>query len=132
MAVSARAGSVGPGTGGGIGGAVGGLKNGTVVLYQSGKPAARLTADTLTASQSRRSVVGTGKVVVRSLALPDSPAIRSDTMTWRYDTGTIQGTGNVLVTREPGTRIPGRAFTADTKLSRFTLEGGAGPASIRY
>jgi lipopolysaccharide assembly outer membrane protein LptD (OstA) len=104
----------------------GGLRNGTVTLYQQGKPAATLKAKIVRADQATRTVVGEGDVVVRSLASPDAPAIRADTMTWRYDADQITGHGNVLVTREPDMRVPGDRFTADTAVRRFRLYNGSG------
>jgi lipopolysaccharide assembly outer membrane protein LptD (OstA) len=128
--VTARAGAVGPGKAGTqTGGVVGSLSGGTAVLYQEGKPAAKLTADSVRAEQETRTVVAKGNATVTSLADPNTPAIRADTMTWRYETGTIKGTGNVLVTRKPDLRIPGTSFSADTRLHSFTLNGGAGPAT---
>ena len=128
--VTAKAGSVGPGKAGTPTGAVvGALNKGTAILYQEGKPSAKLTADSLQADKDTRTVVATGNAVVTSLADPNTPAIRADTMTWKYDPGTIHGTGNVLVTRKPDLRVPGASFTADTRLRKFTLKGGAGSAT---
>jgi hypothetical protein len=125
--LTARAGTVGPGKAGTqMGGTVGTLSGGTAVLYQEGKPAAKLTADSVRAEQESRTVVAKGNATVTSLAAPNTPAIRADTMTWRYETGTIKGVGNVLVTRKPDLRIPGSSFSADTRLRSFTLKGGAG------
>lgn len=128
--VTAKAGAVGPGKAGTqAGGVVGSLSKGTAVLYQEGKPAAKLTADSLRADKDTGIVVANGNAVVTSLADLTTPAIRADTMTWKYDPGTITGTGNVLVTRKPDMRIPGTSFSADTRLRKFTLKGGAGPAT---
>lgn len=109
--------------------AIGQLAGSVAVLYKNGKPAARMTADSVHADQATQTVVGIGSVSVRSLALPDTPAIRADRMTWRHATGTIQGAGHVLITRAPDLRLPGTAFTADTQLRTFQLKGGDGVAS---
>ena len=135
--VTARAGAVGPGKAGTgatpqPGGVVGSLSHGTAVLYQEGKPAAKLTADSVRADQETRIVTAKGNATVTSLSNPSSPAIRADTMTWRYETGTITGIGSVLVTREPDMRVPGTSFSADTRLRSFTLNGGAGAATGTY
>jgi lipopolysaccharide assembly outer membrane protein LptD (OstA) len=111
---------------------VGSLSQGTAILYQEGKPAAKLTADSVRAEQETRIVTAKGNATVTSLSDPNSPAIRADTMIWRYETGTITGTGNVLVTRKPDIRVPGTSFTADTRLHSFTLNGGAGAATGTY
>ncbi|MES2463231.1 MAG: LPS export ABC transporter periplasmic protein LptC [Armatimonadota bacterium] len=134
--VTAKAGAVGPGqpgkAGAQPGGVVGSLSGGTAVLYQEGKPTAKLTADSVRAEQESRTVVARGNATVTSLADPSSPAIRADTMTWRYDTGTITGVGNVLITRKPDLRVPGKSFSANTRLNSFTLNGGAGPATATF
>lgn len=128
--VTARAAAVGPGKPGTQSGSiVGSLSAGTATLYQEGKPAAKLTADSIRADKDTRIVTATGNAKVTSLALPNTPAIRADTMTWRYETGTITGSGNVLVTRKPDLRVPGASFSADTRLRSFTLNGGAGAAT---
>jgi hypothetical protein len=128
--VKAKAGAVGPGRpGADMGSAVGSLSGGTAILHQEGKPAAKLTADSLRADQETRTVTAKGNATVTSLADSSAPAIRADTMIWRYETGTIKGNGNVLVTRKPDLRVPGTSFTADTRLQTFTLSGGAGPVS---
>jgi hypothetical protein len=114
---------------GDLGGSLGQLLGSDAVLYQKGKPQARMTADSVQADESTHAVNGVGNVVVRSLALPDAPTIRADRMTWRYGTGTITGSGHVLVTREPDLRIPATSFTADTRLQKFVLNGNAGPGS---
>lgn len=123
--VKAAAGTVEP-----AGGALTGtLTNGTVTLFQNNKPAAVIRARQTRFDQKTRTVTAERDVVVRSLADPTSPAIRADTMIWRYDTQTITGKGNVLITRKPDYELPGESFTADTRLRTFTLHGGDTPAT---
>jgi len=134
--VSARAGAVGPKTSptsspasGGIVGLAGQLAGSKAILYKNGVRTSQLIADTIEADREKRVVTGTGNVVVQSLALPEAPAIRADRMRWEFATGIITGSGNVLVTRKPDTRIPATTFKADTQLKKITLTGGTEPAT---
>lgn len=128
--VKAEAGAVGaseaPGGGAPGGGTLGVMSKGVATVYENGKPTATLTADTMTADREKRLVTGTGNVVARSLARPDAPMIRADTMTWRHDAGEIRGKGNVLITRKPDWQFPGDSFVADTQIKSFRVESSEG------
>ena len=106
------------------------LKTSEAVLYQNGKPAAVMNADTMTADRAAKTVVGVGNVRVRSLqkdAQNNASAIRADTMTWRHDSNKIRGKGKVRVTNGPEVELPGENFEADTFLRTFRLWNGAEP-----
>ena len=111
------------------GSGLGALMGGEATLYQKGSPASTLRADRIDVDQATQTVTGTGNVVARSLTEVGAPAIRADKMTWRHDKNEIRGSGNVLVTRDPDMRLPGKSFVADTRLRRFTLTSSGAPAS---
>ena len=107
---------------------MGTVTQGTATLYQEGKPAATFSADLLRADRDSRTLTGTGNVRLRSLQA-DAPAIRADTMTWQHDKNRVAGTGNVLITRAPDMRLPGKRFTADTQVRKFKLYTGGATAN---
>lgn len=118
-----------PQKGSGPDAADGAIRQGSATLYQNGKPAATFRADVLKADREKRTVVGTGNVIVRALR-PDSPAVRADTMTWFHDENKITGSGHVVVTREPDMRFVGDEFEADTAAQKFRIWSGAKDSGV--
>ena len=104
----------------------------SAVLYRDNHPAATFSADSLHLDRDSLVVVGVGNVILRSLTQADTPAIRADTMTWRYKDNQVAGHGNVVITRKPDIRVPATAFTADTELRTLTLQGGNGPVTGHF
>lgn len=113
-------------------GTIGTLQSAKATLYQKGKPAAAITAERVTADQQTRTVTATGSVVARSLSNPRSPTVRADKMTWQHDKNLITGNGNVLLTVEPGGKLPGNLFTADTALGNIHVKGNGKSATLPY
>jgi LPS export ABC transporter protein LptC len=95
----------------------------SATLYQNGEAAATLTADRIVADKENRLLTATGNVVARALKQDRAPSVRADKMVWRHDESKLVGTGNVLITTQPDLKLPGKSFEADTKLSRFSVQG---------
>jgi LPS export ABC transporter protein LptC len=105
------------------------VTGGKATLYEKGQPAATLTADTVTANRTARTITGVGNVVAHSLTQKGAPTIRSDRMVWQHDARVIMGDGNVTVSADPDYRLYGRSFKADTKLRRVSVKVGETPAT---
>lgn len=127
--VKAKAAAVGPSGEGGASAAVGVMTGGEATVYQEGEPAATLKADKMRADQAKRTVTGEGNVTARSLSRKDRPTIRADRMIWEHDKNEIRGRGNVVITRQPGLRVVGDTFVADTEMETFTIESADASAS---
>ena len=108
------------------------LVGGTATLYEDGKPAVALKADQVRAYDETQTVTARGNVVARSLTQVGAPAMRADRMTWSPRENKLRGDGNVLITREPDLRIPGRSFVAELTLQRFRIKGNGQPATASF
>ena len=124
--------AAGIGASGDDGQAVGQLRDATATLYQHGKAAATLTADTLHADSATRVVTATGNAVVRSLGAGRGGSVRADTMRWEYDRDHLDGTGNIVLTYGEQVRMPGKSFVANTQLESATVTGGDAPITGKY
>ena len=78
---------------------LGNLQKARAMLYQNGKPAAILTANT----------------------------IRADQMVWNHDRHRVTGTGNVVLSSGDAVRLPGTTLVADTRLQSAEITGGDAP-----
>jgi len=94
-----------------------------------GSAVSELKADTVIGNRENRTLTATGNASIRSLTEKGTPMIRADQMVWSFDNRDVKGEGNVLVSAQPNLRIPGHAFTADTQLRTFRLQGDGRPAT---
>ena len=108
---------------------LGNLQKARAMLYQNGKPAAILTANTIRADQKTRIITATGNVVLSTVNPENNSAnrARADQMVWNHDRHRVTGTGNVVLSSGDAVRLPGTTLVADTRLQSAEITGGDAP-----
>ncbi len=88
-------------------------------LFQDGKPAAKLTAPTVTADQGSGVLRASGGVTVVSLTQAEE-SLRCDKLIWYEASNRLVGTGHVLFRKGAFTQT-GPSFSADTRLKTLYM-----------
>lgn len=101
----------------------------SALLFQKGRPTARLTAPVARADKASQTVIATGRVHVYSVTQPGT-TLEADTVVWHAKTNQVEASGNVVYRNgKQGTTVRGPRFLANTALQTIT---SAGPGRVTF
>jgi len=107
----------------------GALTGVSALLFQKGKPTARLTAPVARADRASQTVTASGRVHVYSVTQPGT-TLEADTVVWHAKTNQVEASGSVVYRNgKQGTTVRGPRFLANTALQTIT---SAGPGRVTF